>query len=172
MNTILSQTSIRSLFMTANRLVLMPDWIQLGMDTCLFVGTARVVREQRLAGRSGWQTQLHQLIFNGQMRRNGATEMDRHNFWKWIDTTNRKWVDSSNRNGSTTPTGNGSTAPTEMDRQKMPFFCQNWKWIDTFSAHWKWIDTFFLLIGNGSFDTCRVCVTSIWCANYRLKLRN
>jgi hypothetical protein len=46
----------------------------------------------------------------------GATEMDRHNFWKWIDNTNRKWVDSSNRNGST----------------KHAFFCQNWKWINTF----------------------------------------
>jgi hypothetical protein len=132
MNTILSQT-IRSLFMTANRLVLMPDWIQLGMDTCLFVGTARVVREQRLAGRSGWQTQLHQLIFNGQMRRNGATEMDRHNFWKWIDNTNRKWVDSSNRNGSTKNAF--FLSKLEMDRH---FFCSLEMDRHFFSAHWKW----------------------------------
>jgi hypothetical protein len=54
----------------------------------------------------------------------GATEMGRHNHWKWFDNTNRKWVDSSNR-----------------------------KWFDKkciFLSKQEMVRHFFLLTGNGS----------------------
>jgi hypothetical protein len=65
-----------------------------------------------------------------------AISMPRHSL---LSTSNRhklrgrlKWIDTTSGNGSTTPTGNVSTAPTGNGSTKNAFFCQNWKWIDTF----------------------------------------
>jgi hypothetical protein len=69
----------------------------------------------------------------------GATEMGRHNFWKWFDNTNRKWVDSSNR-----------------------------KWFDKkciFVSKQEMVRHFFLLTGNGS--TLFFCSRATWyCTTY------
>jgi hypothetical protein len=75
----------------------------------------------------------------------GATEMGRHNHWKWFDNTNRKWVDSSNKKWF-------DKKCIFLSKQEMirHFFCSLEMVRHFFFAHWKWFDTFFLLTGNGS----------------------
>jgi hypothetical protein len=75
----------------------------------------------------------------------GATEMGRHNHWKWFDNTNRKWVDSSNKKWF-------DKKCIFLSKQEMVrhFFCSLEMVQHFFFAHWKWFDTFLLLTGNGS----------------------